>query len=64
MQQPGKTSKRASSALWRWPVIFLLSLLWAVAALVALIFGAPAKAAHAVAEACATAIQVLRETER
>lgn len=61
MQQPGKTSKRASSAWWRWPAIFLLFSLWALAALVALALGGPAKAAHAVAEALLTAIEVLRD---
>jgi len=61
MQQPEKTSNSVNSAWWRWPAIFALSLVWAVAALIALLTGGVAKGAHAVAEACAVGIQVLRD---
>lgn len=64
MLRPEKNSNSVSTALWRWPAIFLLGCIWAGAALIAVLTGGVAKGAHAVAEACAVGIQVLRETGR
>lgn len=63
MQRPDKSSNSVNSALWRWPAISLLALVWVGAALVALLTGGVAKGAHAVAEACAVGIQVLRNRD-
>ena len=61
MPAPEPKSRPVSGAWWKWPLIFVLALVWALTSLAAWLTGGAAKGAHFVAETCLTGIEVLRD---